>query len=516
MALASSCERIWVIHSDTSMLIWLREHLRKEGILNACFINIEAGLDRLPFRNAQFDAIVIPNLDIVLSWLTPVQITQRVDSLVGEVHRVLRFNGYLFATFRNRRLRELFTSLRSDKEGPTGISPLVLWHSLDCHDFRHRRVYPLLLAGGLVSEALVEKRYNSVRTSFASKERLKELLFRGRFSEHIAPALALVASCHSLPQTALDTLLSDLQRRGLLPGPPQKPSVKRYFVLPGKVILSVGRGLSRFGERIIVLPIIQTALVRRRHEAETLRALRQSGLPIAKLVPEFLVEGSLDGQPYFVQAEIPGISIDRPIRKLDDLTEKATRLLIAFHRSTSTTHTLDEKTFQRFFARSLAALVIDLGPMHEALIYRIEERIRLHLLGLPFKTVWMHGDFKIENLLFDPISFEIRGVIDWDLSQRDGLPLLDLVYLLLFNRKLRTGQSMGSLVTEVLLPLQLLDAERQLMSEYVAALQLSPEVIHVLLGFFWIHHLTLRERVCSEIARSNAVKVLGAVAAHLE
>ena len=169
LALAPLCNRIWVVHVDSSALNLLRRRLRNEGVTNACFTLIEAGIDRLPFRNARFDAIIVPSVEAVLSRTSSARSTQMLDGLIGEARRMLRRGGYLFFTVRNRRLRELFASFRGDKDRPTSVSSRVLRHSLARNAFLQVRAYPLLLGGELVTEILVEGRYRSVRTSFATK-----------------------------------------------------------------------------------------------------------------------------------------------------------------------------------------------------------------------------------------------------------------------------------------------------------------------------------------------------------
>lgn len=517
LAFAPSCNRLWVAHADSSSLNMLHDRLDAEGIINANFINIIAGLDRLPFDNMQFDAVILPSLEAVLSWASMVQVNKMLRKLISEVRRILRTEGYFFFISRNRCFYQLFPILWNKLPGSISVSSCTLQRFLDHYGFRQRRIYPLLLSGQLISEVLVEKQYRSVRTSFALKERLKELLFHPRFSQNSAPALAFMASPSVLPRTMLDNLLEDIQHNEYLPKScEQNLSVKRYFILPGKVILSVGYGLSRFGCCIIVLPMGFSTLARRRHEVKILGELHRLELPISKLVPKFLFEGLLAGQPYLIQSEIPGISIDREIVALDDLTKRAARLLTEFHNKTSTHCSLNEKLFIQLFTEPLATLAGDLGSSHNGLIQKIGDQIYQCLSNTSLKTVWVHGDFKIENLLVDQRNLEIVGVIDWDLSQQNGLPLLDLIYLLLFNRRLRTDKSIGTLVLEVLLPLRLTDFEQDILMEYIEDLQLSTKFVQVLFCAFWIHHLALRERPRTEVARSNAVKVLKAVAAHLE
>lgn len=49
------------------------------------------------------------------------------------------------------------------------------------------------------------------------------------------------------------------------------------------------------------------------------------------------------------------------------------------------------------------------------------------------ETTLVHGDFRIDNLIFAPDAFEIRAVLDWELSTL-GHPLADFAYHLMMYR----------------------------------------------------------------------------------
>jgi aminoglycoside phosphotransferase (APT) family kinase protein len=49
------------------------------------------------------------------------------------------------------------------------------------------------------------------------------------------------------------------------------------------------------------------------------------------------------------------------------------------------------------------------------------------------ETTLVHGDFRIDNLIFAPDAFEVRAVLDWELSTL-GHPLADFAYHLMMYR----------------------------------------------------------------------------------
>jgi aminoglycoside phosphotransferase (APT) family kinase protein len=49
---------------------------------------------------------------------------------------------------------------------------------------------------------------------------------------------------------------------------------------------------------------------------------------------------------------------------------------------------------------------------------------------------WIHGDLWPGNILIDPETHALAGLIDWDKAAAQELPLHDTLHLLLFTRKL--------------------------------------------------------------------------------
>jgi len=55
---------------------------------------------------------------------------------------------------------------------------------------------------------------------------------------------------------------------------------------------------------------------------------------------------------------------------------------------------------------------------------------RRDLLGKRVVTVTAHGDFSLQNLIFDAETTNLTGVVDWDLADITGWPVRDLMHLL--------------------------------------------------------------------------------------
>lgn len=130
----------------------------------------------------------------------------------------------------------------------------------------------------------------------------------------------------------------------------------------------------------------------------------------------------------------------------------------------------------------------------------------------------MHGDYKIENLMFDPGSLQVSGVIDWDLSRKTGLPLLDLLYLIAYNRVIREGREIEEIFLDCILPGKLSEFERAAHDEYIGKTGMDAGVADILTAMFWIYHVAFRIEVDSGAGSSmeNMFLALNAVERLLE
>src|SRR5205085_2711913 len=78
-------------------------------------------------------------------------------------------------------------------------------------------------------------------------------------------------------------------------------------------------------------------------------------------------------------------------------------------------------------------------PLIKASFDDLQSAVVGGLAGMELPVVWLHGDFKVENLVVDARTSRLSGVIDWEHSEPEGLPFLDLWYLLFYNRAIRGG-----------------------------------------------------------------------------
>ncbi|TVY82191.1 Acyl-CoA dehydrogenase family member [Lachnellula suecica] len=186
-------------------------------------------------------------------------------------------------------------------------------------------------------------------------------------------------------------------------------------------------------------------------EYKILHALKNSGVPVPDVYC-LSVDESVIGTPFYIMEfldgrvseawELPGVSPED--RK--DMWMDATRNLAKLH--TLDVRTLDLKNFgqpARFYERQLSTITAiteaqaqikdaatqkPIGPiMHSDELFSF---FKTHRKRPREMTTLIHGDFKIDNIVFHKTEPRVIGFLDWEISSF-GHPISDLAHFLTCN-----------------------------------------------------------------------------------
>jgi aminoglycoside phosphotransferase (APT) family kinase protein len=189
-----------------------------------------------------------------------------------------------------------------------------------------------------------------------------------------------------------------------------------------------------------------------------------------RLVPVSLASGTLEGRCYRVDAALRGRVVLDELRKdksRRNLLESAAETIHVLHRTTASVVEVDER---------LAAHWID-APANDLLAHgaarglgsqvgRLRDELRTALVGRSLSAGWIHGDYWLGNLLFEAGEAGPRGIVDWDAAGESALPVIDVIHLLLYTRRLITGRQLGEIVAEQLRGRGWPAEERRLLDHY--------------------------------------------------
>ena len=233
-------------------------------------------------------------------------------------------------------------------------------------------------------------------------------------------------------------------------------------------------------------------------EAEVLRLLGCDERLAAsrQLLPHVLASGECDGVPYLVESALPGVVASKLIPRgsapgahIGPLADA----IGALHRSARTEIDVGEailstwvdepiETLERLARRSGYA-----EAWHLKAVGRLRAELYEALLGRRVSASWIHGDFVPGNVLLDPVSGAVSGIVDWELAASPELPALDIMQLLLTARMLSRGREFGEVVTHALKggwsdrELAVLDETRETFGEAVP--------LRALILLTWLRHV---------------------------
>ena len=228
------------------------------------------------------------------------------------------------------------------------------------------------------------------------------------------------------------------------------------------------------------------------HLPDIAKTLHEAGLAsLAALDPRNL---KVAGVTVVLERRLPGRSAFRSLARPEELRQiydSAVAFLDAWYRRGVARVPVSPSVFAEHWEKPLA-------PLHR--LFALDGResdwhsllatLRMRALGRSVALVPVHGDFWLNNILVDPRSLALTGVVDWDHGQSVGLPLLDLIHLLTW----RTSRWESDLTPERLR--RLLgggrSAVRNRLEEQAARLHLDPAWVGDLICRYWFEQLARR------------------------
>ena len=408
--------------------------------------------------------------------------------LLQLVYLLLKPGGFCYLGFRNG------GALLGAGDGERAQDPprLATVRKLLVHaGFRRdaTRVHPYLLARGCVSEVLPERGYTSVKNSKLWREHVKEWCY-GRFGAiRWAPAYGIVAFKDAVTPTLVDRLAQRLQ---LIPEFASTQLVMtRCQLLWRKVILSFGSAADKYGRLVVIYTRDKQAIGRREAEAGILGKMESRVPALRDKLPRVVAQGDLAGYRYFVLSEFPGMTIDRACPGTEIATRNAVHFLSELHKATAERCTGSQAVVDELIG-NLFELAIDRYPALAPEIAQLAETVRRRAIGRHWLAVWQHGDYKLENVILNPHSLALVGVIDWELSRIRGLPMLDMLYLIAYNRSVNSGVRISDVYRSVILPWKFSAEEIQMLDAYQASIGLVVTDPALWATLYMIHDVGVR------------------------
>jgi hypothetical protein len=345
---------------------------------------------------------------------------------------------------------------------------------------------------GRLSEIVAPRGYRATRNAWRPRERIKEFLLGPVTQRWFAPVNGALASRAGVRATLLESLPA-MAEGALL----------QLIVNPGKCFIagSVPAGATPL---LTVVPTRADTIARRRTELAAIDMLRAAALPVAALLPKVARESSYLGRPVFEYEAIRGTTIDLPTAGFDALMEQAVDTLCDFNRQSLVRRALTPVDVDSIAGRALGIAAVRY-PTAATAAGRLRSALERVLVGAVVPLAWQHGDFKLENIVFDGATRRVRAIIDWELAAREGLALVDLLYLLAYREiTLGTAADVLDVAAATLLPGRWPAPSAALMARYLAAFPDVKPFMDACIGVFLAHHVAIR---FAYDARENSNKI---------
>jgi aminoglycoside phosphotransferase (APT) family kinase protein len=281
-------------------------------------------------------------------------------------------------------------------------------------------------------------------------------------------------------------------------------------LLPAGPVVCVGRRTStgiavvKFARRgappsavlkLAASPEGNDALARETQTLATLGADARLGAWRA-LLPMPCASGTVRGHRYRIESALIGRAATTAPRVRASLMLRAAADTIAvLHESTATTVGGGPEVVERWVDAPLRELLRHTvpGPRSTGRLQRLRDELHGALASGSFPAAWIHGDFWLGNLLFDPTPSP-AGIVDWEAAAPLELPLHDVLHLLLYTRRLESGRELGQMLCDQLVEKRWSAAERVLLERQPAWQACGGLTERHVLLLYWLRHAAVHAR----------------------
>jgi ubiquinone/menaquinone biosynthesis C-methylase UbiE len=498
ISLAARYRNVYSYHVSKPVLECVANRVDDKKLKNISLIR-GSSISALPFTDCLFDAVVLHNIEDFLGVCGDRNKcgseAAELEALLADSFRVLKPTGFVFLSFKNKHGEYVMNRGYDEKRY---FSMFYVQKVMNKIKKMHKKLF-IFFPGIVFTEEIADitnGKYSYERQS-SVKEFIKKIIMNNRNFKYIAPGIGMILSGEQDYSSLVEAIIADYRAHSKKE---MRITGKRFLVGSAHTLIIAAEemetGTSRKRGIIIRIPLNEEGRLRCGANYAMLLKLNGSAHWISDKVPSAVSAGKFQDQHYFIESEIPGISLTLKPRIFSEVMERAVDFLLAFHKDTLKIRTIEKAVYAEVFEKKfidLKELVNrnDLGGMDK--IDTIEQYVHQKTMGREFPFVLVHGDYKIDNLILSQGNLKIQGLIDWDLADENGFPLLDFFYLLAYNYMLFQGKDFARFMTAKLIPLEFDAAEAKLYQRYNAALNLPEEAVFTSVIMFWLQHILYRE-----------------------
>jgi len=214
-------------------------------------------------------------------------------------------------------------------------------------------------------------------------------------------------------------------------------------------------------------------------------------------VPVPMGSWDIGGEPVYLEKRVVGRCFEARKSMDDRLYRLGVEWISAFHVRTMEKRRCTTRDFWRLVEGPVSRFASCLDTCGKGKMDRMVAHLSARLLEREFPFVFMHGDYKLEHILFRRDLSGIAGVIDWDLGCEQGVPLLDVLNLIFFHRANVSRKPCHVLLKEFMRACSFSPAEQRVLKAYLSSVRMDTEgKAGVFLALFWLYYVSMRAMPC--------------------
>jgi len=506
VSLARSAAHVVVLDGLLERLALARQQALGSGLDNLTFVRVADPL-HLPLPAESIDLAIVPGL---VEWFAAVAGRHRLApscaaELLRELRRLLAPGGQVYLATDNRRS---VAGLLTGGRRAGALSPRSLRAAAREAGFAATSLFAPMPFRHKFHQVLdVERtdRMNFCADPYRTRGRLLRPLVKiwdrcnrnGALERRLYPALpglSAVLSLEAGTESFAERLVGHLGARGHITG---GRLLTRYYVRPkGAAVLVAGSP----GEQSVIvrLPLDERAeatCARHHRTIEQLAADTRIPEEVRRLFPAPLAHDRFDGQVFFAETGLAGelgrIYYSRPVRRYDLAIASAARVLRRLRRATEEPVVIDEAQFDRLCGAWLGELRELVRDDKRETLDAMTAFLREALIDTTLPLGWYHGDYDFANLLYGA-NDEVTGILDFEIFDPHGPPLIDLLLLLARRPIRRGGFAFGTLFVRSILQRDLPPLENDLLAEEMRAIGIDDQLYRAIALCCWLNHMRLR------------------------
>ena len=325
--------------------------------------------------------------------------------------------------------------------------------------------YPTISYTADPHESVTLGRYYSNKNTFLLKERLKIFFLSTRLSNFFTNGNIRVWQSAKKPGSLVNDILTALKELNIN-WMGESIEVLKIVYRAGKIIISLASTPSRTPEYFAILTIDESSRLQRENEERAIRFLQKKPR-FKKFVVTSYYSHPVGIFKIFVMSELNGITVDFDNRQVPEMTQNVFEFLLCL---TDEYLTLNTNNNLKELASSYIHEFKNRYPEFSDELATITSFVSsMEFEKLP--TVFMHGDAKLENFILNQKN-SVQGVIDFELTEIEGFPLLDLFFLFAYNYQIKHNCRFNS-AFERLVNNDLSDQESEMLSIYCRKYNIS-------------------------------------------